>query len=200
MENYNYNEFDVINIQILVFILGDKPVIRSDKLTSKSLGNQKDLVNMSRVSSSYKQVDLMSGPDDLGRRISKYMVIGELKSLTLLDGSKVSIESFDESAKLLNICNNHTKFYQKDVNDSMYILIVNESEKQVVVYVFTLSGTFVNKIAYERLSNKTYTRKIGNVTVYVGDKGIYKRDIKINLPTVYPYKLTGKTVNMTQPD
>ena len=210
MDNYNYNEFDLINVQILLFSLGAKKFIQNNKPTSRTFGSQKDLVNMSKLNDSYNfsnaiytESNIESEVDvtiDIDKEIDKNKDKGYTQKVLLSNEKKTNIISLLAKYKHSDICKENTKYYNINRRGSNYIIVVNEICNRKYIDIFTLNGKFVNNIVYEFISNKVYTRKTGNVTLYINDKGIYKKDINLKLSGVYSYKKTGSANSMINPD
>ena len=58
----------------------------------------------------------------------------------------------------------------------------------------------VTSIVFEEINNNSFTRTVGNVKLYVDNRGVYRKDINVKFAAIYPYKVSGKVIRMLQPD
>ena len=75
-----------------------------------------------------------------------------------------------------------TSFYQRNVGDRDIIVSVNSELNNNItnIKIYDISGMSICKYVDEKLGINHFVRKVGNVIVYIGDKGIYKRNIELN--------------------
>ncbi len=97
-----------------------------------------------------------------------------------------------------------TSFYQRNVGDRDIIVSVNSELNNNItnIKIYDISGMSICKYVDEKLGINHFVRKVGNVIVYIGDKGIYKRNIELNFNWIKAkkYNLQSKSTSGLQPN
>lgn len=199
MDKYNYDVDSSISIQLLFFTIG-KAITKKHTITAKSLGEQKDLVNFNKLRTGLQILPLIPEEKDFGVKLEK-IVSDKIDGVKLVDGNLMMFEDSIYKYMSKNINFDHiVDFYQKSTNDKSYIISVYEINKEKFINVYSIVGLLIDKFTYSTLNNNVVIRKSGNVTSYISNTGIYKKEIQVKLGNVYPYKVSDKTSNMLQPD
>jgi hypothetical protein len=99
----------------------------------------------------------------------------------------------------------NTSFYQRKVGDRDIVVSVVNSEfdsNNTYIKVYDISGMSICKYVDEKLGLNHFVRKVGNVIVYIGDKGIYKRNIELKFNSIKAkkYNKNSKSTSGLQPN
>ena len=63
-----------------------------------------------------------------------------------------------------------------------------------------LKGLLIHKLTDKLIDNTKFIRTVGNVSVFINEKGIYDRIINYNFDPIQPKKLTDEQAKMVHPD
>lgn len=95
MDYYKYNIYDVVIIQVLIYYIGDKLPKRIINFNSKSLGENKDLLQIKKISDGFnKYIPLIYNNEDLGVLLLNKIDNDSITTIVLIDGTVINILDF----------------------------------------------------------------------------------------------------------
>ena len=211
MDIYKYKGGDIIILQLLIYRTGTTEGRKKiSKFNVKSLGEQSDLINVSETKEVLnKLIPLTNKYAEFGVLLEKKVENNTVKNIILSDGCSVNfldrINKYLLDDRKVDELGLNTSFYQRKVGDRDIIVSVVNSEfdsNNTYIKVYDISGMSICKYVDEKLGLNHFVRKVGNVIVYIGDKGIYKRNIelKFNYIKVKKYNKTSKPTSGLQPN
>lgn len=205
MDKYKYVSYDIYELQFIIYIYGDTVKQRLVKFRKDSLGVHKDLINVSKISEGFNQLlPLTYDKERFGILLNKNIVNNSVNTVNLIDGDEVNVLELINSnlvynKKLVNIASS-IDFYQKNVKGSDILILVESFSNRNNINVYNIKGMLICKIVDVKLSHNSFTRQIGNVKSYINDTGMYRRDITIDFPHVYPAPYKGRQSGMLHPE
>lgn len=204
MDYYHYTGSDVVVIQILIYCVGIKTPKRIKQFSVKSLGEHKDLVNISKISEGFsKYIPLLYIEKDFGVLLTKEIRDNSILNIVLQDGIILnivnSINKYLITEQIKSISSN-VNFYQKKVGSNDILVCVEIIDNKTVFKIYTLTGMLLQTIIDEKISGNNYIRHVGNVKGFINKRGLYKKAISTKFTPIQPFKLKGKSARMIQPD
>ena len=204
---YDYTDGDIVSFQLLInYVVYTDIVVSKNLFKVKSLGDSKDLINVSKTVKGFNQrLPLTYDSQYFGSPLSAYIENNKVVGFISRDGYDINFVNiinkhiFDESKKIECFTNN-TQFYYKSDNDKPYIIIVEPSELSQSISIYTTGGINILNVADYKLKKDTFSRKIGNVLAYIDSNGIFKKDILLNLEPVKPKVVKGLLATSRVPD
>jgi hypothetical protein len=211
MELYGKDEEDILFIQILVYNIDYTNIVvkRKNLFNANTLGSHKDLLNVSKTTKVLNSVlPLTMDPKYFGVKLNTSSSVtkkGEINKLfiTLIDGKQIDfIERVNKFSSIKKESfSSNLMFYQNI--DTNVIITVESNKTSNVINTYSIEGMKLHSMVDTRLiglGENVFTRKFGNVVVYINEKGIYKKEIQMDLEPVYPNKLSGPQARMIHPD
>ena len=139
--------------------------------------------------------------NDFGILLKKEVNKDIVEYITLLDGSKIDFQSCVNLYSDKYIFNSNMNFYQRKVDNSNHIFVVENPDCSTqCINIFDISGMWIQHLMDKDIDSNSFSRQIGNVCFYINSKGIYKKDIYIKFPHIYPNKVSGWLNRLTQPN
>jgi hypothetical protein len=201
-DQYNYKILDILGIQIIAYTTGvDKP--KKIKISEKSFGESRDLVNMSELKSNINKIYPINEKGEFGVLLNKKILNGVIEYITLLDGSKVDFQECVNKYSNSNKFTSNIDFYQKKVGDKDYIFVIKLNNKTPVekkIDIFNIQGMKIQSIVESDIDLISFKRQIGNVSFYINRKGIFNKEIVIKFPSIYTNKLSSWLSKLIHPN
>ena len=205
MDYYHYKGSDVVVIQLLIYCVGFKTPKRIKQFSGKSLGEQKDLVNISKISDGFsKYIPLIYKKKDLGVLLKKDIQDNCTVNIVLLDGSIINIvDTINRYLVTMHIecISSGVNFYQKKVGGNDILVCEEIIDKNKTEFkFFSLTGMLLQTFVDEKISTNEYIRHVGNVKGFINKKGVYKKAISTKFTPIESFNLKGKIARMIQPE
>ena len=211
MDIYKYKGGDIIILQLLIYRTGiTEGKKKFSKFNVKTLGEQSDLINVSETKEVLnKLIPLTNKYAEFGVLLEKKVENNTVKNIILSDGCSVNfldrINKYLLDDRKINDLGLKSSFYQRKVGDRDIIVSVVNSESDsnnTYIKVYDISGMSICKYVDEKKGLNHFVRKVGSVIVYIGDKGIYKRNIELNFNNikVKKYNKNSKSTSGLQPN
>jgi DNA polymerase type B, organellar and viral len=202
LEIYNISLLSVTGIQFIINKVEYCDKIKPIKLTKESIGDNKDLINFTKISEGFnKLLPLNMDIKTYGNVLNKNLVNNYVKSITLMDGTVIDLS--ERINKYLDINKNKVKldgdlqFFQKSLKDLDIIITVKVTEVSNYIDIYSINGMKLLSAKDTKLYIKSnFSRAVGNVVAYINEKGIYNKEIHTKLPPVQPRKVTGNQASM----
>lgn len=204
MEKYKFEYVNLIGLQLVVYYTNFDTISKLKRklnLSSKSFGEQKDLVNVSMLKSSLNKIYPINERDNFGVLLVKKILGDKIEYIVLLDGSKVDFQKCVNNYSNKYVFTINMDFYQKKVDNEYYIFVVNLVDKlKKSVFIFNISGMKINHIIDESYDDNII-RQQGNIRFYINKFGeIYKKEISTKFSPIYVSKLSGRLSRLNYPD
>lgn len=204
MDIYHYENSDVLNLQFLVYSVGNFSSSKPTKFSTKELGDKTDLFNVTKTKDGFNNyIPLLPNDKDYGINLSKNIEDNRVVSVNLTDNSEFdlaeSINKYRSTRDKVSI-SGECQIYQKKINEVNYIITVDTTGIYKFISIYHLNGMLVHKIVDSVLEGDVRVRQIGNVKSYINEKGIYKKEITLNFSPVHSYKVGGKLGRMIHPE
>lgn len=205
-ELYDIKYSEVLNIQIIIYKeVYDELVVKKSKFSVGSLGENKDLINVSKVSEGLnKLLPLSINSNDFGVELETIKDDKFIKEVILANKTKVNlVDCINKYSRVkLDSFSENVKFYQKDIDGITYIITSYLRDDLITkdINVYNINGMKIHSMEDKVLSDNKFKRKIGNISVFINEKGIYNKVITHNFDPIKPQKLTGEQTRMIHPD
>lgn len=209
-EKYNIEDGSILGLQILLFrIEYTDIVVKKTKFNADSFGYHKDLINVSYANSAFNQtIPLTNRKEDFGILLDKNVVDGYVKHITLTDSTTIDLSEIINKhlpGKLkIPRFTKDTFFYQLILNNIVCIVVVKEKSENNILFniidIYTTEGILKYNMVDSPINSNSFKRKIGNVTSYIDETGVYKKELDLVFDPVYPKKLTGSFSRLIYPD
>lgn len=204
MDYYKYNIYDVVIIQVLIYYIGDKLPKRIINFNSKSLGENKDLLQIKKISDGFnKYIPLIYNNEDLGVLLLNKIDNDSITTIVLIDGTVINILDFINKhliTKKVKMVSSKISFYQKKIGTFYVIVSVEKNDDRTIFNIYSLQGLHLETIVDKYIGISTYVRQVGNVKGYINKKGLYKKEIVTKFNHVYLRDLKGKISRMLHPE
>jgi DNA polymerase type B, organellar and viral len=201
MDKYGYDEMSVVGFQMIIYKTGMDIVNKKHKINKSSFGENRDLVNMSDLTESVNKIyPITNVRYNYGVMLEKKIVNDCIEYITLLDGSKINFQSCINQYSNKHKLNSNMNFYQKlDKLNNIFVVDNLDSSTQSI-NVFDISGMWIQHVVEKDIDSNSFSRQIGNVRFYVNKSGIYKKDIYMDFPHIYPNKVTKWLNKLNHPN
>lgn len=202
---YNIKESEVLNIQIIIYkeVYSDL-LIKKQKFNIKSLGDKKDLINVTQMSDAFNKLLPLTTDKDFGSKLNPIIKDNSVKELILSDNTKINfVDKINKYSKdKLTSFSQDTNFYQRTVDNNEFIIISNTRDDLTTkdIDLYNINGMKICSAEDKIIDNNNFIRKIGNVSVSINESGIYNKEISCNFDYIKPKKLTGVQASMLHPD
>ena len=212
LEKYNIENNEVLGIQFLIYEINYNNIIikkannKKLSLSGRDLGNQKDLVNISKISKDLSLFNTTSNLSRFGTPLVKQINNGVVENVISLDGNIINLQNFLHELNNIKPYTNDYNFYQSNINDKILYTTVKtlcENNKTINnIRVYNDAGIeicdMVDTVAKNCIDN--FTRTVGNVTLHLNKNGIYNKEITQKFNPIKPKKVTGYLNNMHYSD
>ena len=206
LETYNISIGCVTGVQFIINKVEYSDYIKPNKLTEKSVGENKDLFNYSVVSAALnKLLPLSMDLNKFGSPLRKIIYNNSVESITLIDGSVINllerINKYLGFGKQMASLDDDLQIFQKSLPNMGIIITVRSFNDFNDIDVYNLNGMKLLHAKDFKLSIKNhFTRTIGNVVVYINETGIYNKEILSKLEPVKPRVYKGQESSMVFKD
>jgi len=205
MDVYKYYSYEIEDFQFIMYTYSDEITKKLVKFRKDSLGSHKDLINVSKITEVFNQMlPLTFNKEEFGILLDKKVVNKSIKSIKLEDGTEINIlelinNNLPFNKRLIKI-NDSVDFYQNNVKGRSILISVEYLNNKNIINIYKINGMHLYMILDERINYNIFTRTIGNVKSYIDNSGIYRKDIIINFPRVYPLPYKGRHSRMLHPE
>ena len=199
MELYDFKEYQIQGIQILLYKVDYTDiVVPKENINLKSLGVHKELVNVSSINKGFKYLPLTLNKKDFGNSLKKNIANNVVNNIVLDDGSTLDFKEHVNKhlidKKRLDNIDSKVEFFQTPETKN---IVTVEEKKNInenptsLIDVYDTSGLKIHHMEDKQIDKNTFTRKIGNVDVYINKKGVYNKIVSQIFSYVYPSKILG---------
>jgi DNA polymerase type B, organellar and viral len=206
LEIYNISVLSVTGVQFIINKVEYCDKIKPPKLTIESIGENKDLLNFSKISEGFnKLLPLTMDIKTYGSVLNKKIEGNCVKLLILKDGTEVDFSA--RINKHLGIDKDNIQldaelqFFQKSLKDLDIIISVKNTENTNSINIYNINGMELLNVKDTKLDIKnSFSRSVGNVIAYINESGIYNKEIYTKLPPVQQRKMSSSQISMLYKD
>lgn len=195
---YKFSKGDVDGIQIIFYKIEYTDVaIKKRKFSATSLGDDKDLLNVSKVQSDFNILPLSLDSNTFGEQLEKKFSNNVVDNIVLTDGCNLDVTNLVNrySKNKIDRFSKDVDFYQKKIDNSNVIIASNKTNDTNITDIYEVSGMKISHIEdnilyTDKRDTTNFSRKVSNDTSHINDTGVYKKEIAVKLKPVYPKPLS----------